>query len=106
MTAPILVLGTRNPKKRAEIEEILGDLGIVTHDLSQFPAAPEVVEDGATFEANARKKATQTALAARTMDARRGQRPRRAGAWEVKPGIYSALCRHARRRRSEQPQNF
>jgi len=61
--AATLVLGTRNAKKRKEIEEILGDLGITLQDLSMYPAAPEVVEDGATFEANARKKAMETALA-------------------------------------------
>lgn len=59
----ILVLGTRNAKKRKEIEEILGDLPITLQDLSQYPQAPEVVEDGATFEANARKKASETAKA-------------------------------------------
>jgi XTP/dITP diphosphohydrolase len=59
----VLVLGTRNAKKRREIEEILGDLPITLHDLSQYPAAPEVVEDGTTFEANARKKASETARA-------------------------------------------
>ena len=58
-----LVLATRNRKKRQEIEEILGDLGIPLQDLSQHPGAPEVVEDGTTFEANARKKASETALA-------------------------------------------
>jgi XTP/dITP diphosphohydrolase len=63
MAAPILVLGTRNVKKRREIEEILGDLGLELRDLSQYPAAPEVVEDGVTFEANARKKATEVAVA-------------------------------------------
>jgi XTP/dITP diphosphohydrolase len=61
--AALLVLGTRNAKKRKEIEEILGDLGITLHDLSQYPDAAEVVEDGATFEANARKKAMETAQA-------------------------------------------
>jgi XTP/dITP diphosphohydrolase len=61
--AKTLVLGTRNAKKRKEIEEILGDLGLALQDLSQYPGAPEVVEDGATFEANARKKASETALA-------------------------------------------
>jgi XTP/dITP diphosphohydrolase len=60
---PTLVLGTRNAKKREEIEEILGDLGITLQDLSLYPNAPEVVEDGDTFEANARKKATETAIA-------------------------------------------
>ncbi len=59
----ILVLGTRNRKKRQEIEEILGDLGLTLDDLSMHPEAPEVVEDGDSFEANARKKATETAIA-------------------------------------------
>jgi XTP/dITP diphosphohydrolase len=58
-----LVLATRNAKKKQEIREILGDLPIVLHDLSQYPQAPEIVEDGATFEANARKKAVETAKA-------------------------------------------
>src|SRR5687767_10080651 len=58
-----LVLGTRNTKKRKEIEEILGDLGITLQDLSAYPSAPEIEEDGATFEANARKKASETATA-------------------------------------------
>src|SRR5438105_7029898 len=58
-----LVLGTRNVKKRQEIEDILGDLGIMLQDLSYYPQAPEVVEDGDTFEANARKKADETAVA-------------------------------------------
>jgi XTP/dITP diphosphohydrolase len=58
-----LVLGTRNRKKRQEIVEILGDLGLELVDLTPWPDAPEVEEDGATFEANARKKATELARA-------------------------------------------
>jgi XTP/dITP diphosphohydrolase len=58
-----LVLGTRNRKKCQEIVEILGDLGLELQDLTAWPAAPEVVEDGETFEANARKKAAQLATA-------------------------------------------
>ncbi len=54
---PLLVLGTRNRKKREEIVDILGDLPLELGDLSQWPEAPEVDEDGETFEANARKKA-------------------------------------------------
>ena len=60
MTASLIV-ATRNAKKKREILEILGDLPIALHDLSEYPAAPEVVEDGTTFEANARKKAVETA---------------------------------------------
>jgi len=59
----MLVLGTRNRKKRQEIVEILGDLGLTFGDLTEFPQAQEVVEDGDTFEANARKKAVETARA-------------------------------------------
>lgn len=59
--SPLLVLGTHNRKKRQEIEEILGDLGLQLADLSRWPDAPEVVEDGVTFEANARKKAVELA---------------------------------------------
>lgn len=56
-----LVIGSRNRKKRQEIEEILGDLGLDLRDLTSWPDAPEVVEDGATFVDNARKKATELA---------------------------------------------
>jgi XTP/dITP diphosphohydrolase len=59
----VLVLGTRNAKKRQEILEILGDLPLELRDLTAYPDAPEVVEDGATFEENARKKARDLAQA-------------------------------------------
>src|SRR5437763_34230 len=58
---PVLVLGTRNRKKRQEIVEILDGLGLEFGDLTEYPNAPEVEEDGDTFEANARKKATELA---------------------------------------------
>jgi len=60
---PLLVLGTRNRKKRQEIVEILDSLGLEFGDLTQWPGVPEVVEDGATFEDNARKKAHELARA-------------------------------------------
>ena len=43
----MLVLATRNRKKRDELREILGGAGVELRDLSDWPAAPEVVEDGA-----------------------------------------------------------
>jgi XTP/dITP diphosphohydrolase len=60
---PLLVLGTRNRKKREEIVEILDGLGLEFGDLNQYPNAPEVEEDGKTFEDNARKKASELARA-------------------------------------------
>jgi XTP/dITP diphosphohydrolase len=87
--APMLVLATRNRKKREEIVEILGDLGLQLGDLTQFPNVPEVIEDGETFEDNARKKAVEVA--------------RSVGQWTLgedsglevpalknRPGVYSA----------------
>jgi XTP/dITP diphosphohydrolase len=60
---PVIIVGTRNSKKREEIVEILGDLGLELADLTRWPDAPEVIENGATFEANARKKAVELAQA-------------------------------------------
>jgi XTP/dITP diphosphohydrolase len=60
MTA-LLVIGSRNRKKREEIVEILGGLGLDLRDLTSWPDAPEVIEDGATFAENARKKAIELA---------------------------------------------
>jgi XTP/dITP diphosphohydrolase len=62
---PLLVVGTRNVKKLQEIREILGDLGIELRDLTAYHGAPDVVEDGTTFEENARKKAVELARALR-----------------------------------------
>lgn len=58
---PKLVLGSRNRKKLQELHELLSDLPLRLTDLAEFPDAPEVVEDGETFEANARKKAATLA---------------------------------------------
>src|SRR5262245_56915596 len=60
---PLLVVGTRNVKKLGELLEILGDLPIELTDLTRYPQAPEVEEDGSTFEDNARKKAVVLAKA-------------------------------------------
>lgn len=84
-----LVVGTRNPKKRIELLEILGDLPIELRDLTAYPDAPEVEEDGDTFEANARKKATvlARALGAWTLGEDSGLV---VPALKGRPGVYSA----------------
>ncbi len=51
------MLATRNPDKGRELDALLKDSGIRIRTLAEFPNAPEVVEDGATCEANAVKKA-------------------------------------------------
>ncbi|MBE3553958.1 MAG: XTP/dITP diphosphatase [Thermicanus sp.] len=54
-----IVLATRNPHKGEELTALLSPYGIEVVTLASFPGAPEVVEDGKTFEENARKKAVQ-----------------------------------------------
>ncbi len=53
-----ILVATKNPNKVAEIQSILGD-GVVLRPLPT--EAPEVDEDGTTFEENARKKVDQYA---------------------------------------------
>ncbi len=51
-----ILIATRNPGKMAELSAML-DLDIDWLSLAEFSDAPEVIEDGQTFEENARKKA-------------------------------------------------
>lgn len=52
-----LLVATRNGGKLKEIRRLLDELGIAVKGLDAFPELPEVEEDGATFAANAVKKA-------------------------------------------------
>ena len=58
-----ILLATRNPDKVRELTALLGDLEICIRTLAEFPAAPDVEEDGTTCEANALKKAREMASA-------------------------------------------
>lgn len=57
----VLVLGTRNLKKRGEIEALLRLDRLALRTLTDFPDAPEVEETGDTFIANATLKAVTLA---------------------------------------------
>jgi XTP/dITP diphosphohydrolase len=59
----LLILGTRNRKKRKEIVQILESPQLAFGDLNDWPDAPEIDEDGSTFQENASKKATVLARA-------------------------------------------
>lgn len=56
-----ILVASANPKKAAELADLLGDLGVEV--LPRPPAVPEVVEDGDTFLHNARLKAVALAAA-------------------------------------------
>lgn len=52
-----LLVATTNPGKHVEIEAVLKDLPVQAVSLSALSGWPKVIEDGKTFEENARKKA-------------------------------------------------
>lgn len=60
---PVLVLGTRNRKKRSELVDLLDPFGLTLRTLDEFPQSVEVDETGTTFAENAALKATQQAKA-------------------------------------------
>jgi XTP/dITP diphosphohydrolase len=60
-----VLFATSNPHKVCEVQAILAPLGIQVAGLDSLPALPpEPIEDGDTFEANARIKAVAYAAAA------------------------------------------
>jgi len=60
-----LLFATANPGKLAELRRLVEGLGVEVLSPADLPAPlPEVVEDGATFEENAAKKAVWCARAA------------------------------------------
>jgi len=61
MSTSILV-ATTNPGKMAELSAML-DLDVDWLSLADFPDAPDVAEDGQTFDQNAQKKALAYAKA-------------------------------------------
>lgn len=84
-----IVLATRNRHKGAEVAALLDGLGITIRTLDEFPHAPEVVEDGATCEANAVKKATEIA-AVTGLPAVADDTGLEVDALGGRPGVYAA----------------
>jgi XTP/dITP diphosphohydrolase len=58
-----LLVATNNRGKLVEISQLLSEYVPTILSLRDFPDLPDIVEDGATFEENALKKATCTAIA-------------------------------------------
>ena len=52
-----LLIATSNPGKHREVSAILEDLPLRLESLADHPSLPQPVEDGATFEENAKQKA-------------------------------------------------
>jgi len=59
---PTVLIATSNAGKLRDFAGAAGPLGVTIQGIPRFHFLPEVVEDGATFEANARKKAVEYSL--------------------------------------------
>lgn len=59
MAEQVIIVSTRNKGKVREFAHALAFLGKQVRSMDDYPGIPEVVEDGATFAENARKKAKQ-----------------------------------------------
>lgn len=57
MTTKVLLIGSGNRDKAAELQELLADAGWEVRSLTDYPEIPEPVEDADTFEGNALLKA-------------------------------------------------
>ena len=84
-----IVLATRNRHKGAEVAALLDGLGLTIRTLDEFPHTPEVIEDGATCEANAVKKAREVA-AATGLPAVADDTGLEVDALGGRPGVYAA----------------
>ena len=84
-----IVVATRNPDKVREIEAILHGLDVSLVALDRFAGVPEIVEDGATLEDNALKKA-RTVRDATGMCALADDTGLEVDALNGAPGIFSS----------------
>lgn len=85
----VIVLATRNQGKVKELQEMLVDFPVDIRSLADFGPLPEVVEDGATFDDNAYKKAVFTAKAL-GVPAMADDSGLVVGALNGAPGVHSA----------------
>jgi len=84
-----LVLASRNRKKLAELEAILGDCAVRVRPVDACPGVPEVEETGATFAENATLKA-ETVSAATGAPALADDSGLCVDALDGAPGVWSA----------------
>lgn len=85
----LLVIATRNPHKLEEIRALFPFPNLTLRSALDYPEIPEVVEDGATLEANAVKKAVTLALGTGT-PALADDTGLEVAALDGAPGVYSA----------------
>ncbi len=84
-----IVIGTHNKNKTEEIRKILTGMSLPLLDLEDFDDAPDIIEDGVTFEENAAKKALQLARFCK-MGVMADDSGLEIDALDKRPGVYSS----------------
>jgi len=84
-----ILIATRNPGKIKEFQAFFAEWGWQVKGLDQFPDLPEIIEDGLTFEDNARKKA-ESLFRWTGMPALADDSGLEVDALGGRPGVYSA----------------
>ena len=84
-----IVIGTHNKNKKQEIKKILNGMSLPLLDLADFDDAPDIIEDGVTFEENAVKKALQLARFC-NMCVMADDSGLEIDALDKRPGVYSS----------------
>ena len=84
-----IVIGTHNKNKKEEIRKILTGMSLPLLNLEDFDDAPDIVEDGVTFEENATKKALQLAKFC-NMSVIADDSGLEIDALDKRPGVYSS----------------
>jgi XTP/dITP diphosphohydrolase len=90
MTATRILIATSNPGKLRDFAGAAAAHNISVTDLPNFSSLPPVVEDGKSFEDNARKKAEQYSLAARGEIVLADDSGLEIDALQGAPGVHSA----------------
>lgn len=89
-----VLVATSNPGKLRDFAGAADECGIVISGIPNFSSLPPVVEDGATFEANARKKAEAYSQAARGELVIADDSGLEIDALDGAPGVHSARYAH------------
>jgi len=97
-----VVIATTNKGKLKEFSSLLSQLNISVQSIAEFDNIPEVIEDGDTFEANARKKA-ETIRDVLNLPVIADDSGLMVDALNGRPGIYSA--RYAGEEHDDQKNN-
>jgi XTP/dITP diphosphohydrolase len=90
MTRPTVLVATSNAGKLRDFAGAAVAHGVVITCLPNFASLPQVVEDGATFEANARKKAEEYSVAAPGELVLADDSGLEVDALDGEPGVHSA----------------